>query len=212
MAVKSLWNYRAVTSLSLDTPASAPAPRFHALTVFTGSASGADLDYTEEVRRLGTALAGAEISVVYGGGKVGLMGQIADAALEAGGEVHGIIPEVLIGREVGHHGLTSLEIVEDMHTRKSRMAELGDGFIALPGGMGTLEEFFEVWTWQYLGLHNKPVGLYNVKGFWDPLLAMVDHMVDEGFMSAWRREALVISADPQDLISQLRAWTPPAGH
>lgn len=201
-----------MTSLSPDTPATTPDRRFDALTVFTGSASGADLDYTEEVRRLGAALAGAEIGVVYGGGKVGLMGQIADAALQAGGEVHGIIPEVLMGREVGHHGLTSLEIVPDMHTRKSRMADLGDGFIALPGGMGTLEEFFEVWTWQYLGLHAKPVGLYNVKGFWDPLLAMVDHMVDEGFMSAWRRDALVISTDPQDLIRALRSWTPPIGH
>lgn len=199
-----------MTPLTPGTPPTPEDHRFNALTVFTGSASGADLDYTEEVRRLGTDLAGAGVSVIYGGGKVGLMGQIADAALEAGGEVHGVIPEVLMGREVGHHGLTSLEIVPDMHTRKSRMAELGDGFIALPGGMGTLEEFFEVWTWQYLGLHAKPVGLYNVKGFWDPLLAMVDHMVDEGFMAAWRRQDLVISSEPEDLITQLRAWTPPA--
>ncbi|GAA1137069.1 TIGR00730 family Rossman fold protein [Nesterenkonia lutea] len=192
-------------------PSAAAAGRtseFRRLTVFTGSASGVDLGYTAEARRLGTALAGAGIGVVYGGGKVGLMGQIADAALEAGGEVHGVIPEVLMSREVGHQGLTSLELVQDMHTRKSRMADLGDGFVALPGGMGTLEEFFEVWTWQYLGLHTKPVGLYNVQGFWDPLLAMVDHMVAEGFMSAWRREALVISDDPQELIRQLRSWTP----
>jgi len=161
---------------------------------------------------LGTALANAGISVVYGGGKVGLMGQIADATLEAHGTVHGVIPEVLMDSEVGHHGLSSLEVVADMHSRKSRMAELGDGFIALPGGMGTLEEFFEVWTWQYLGLHTKPVGLYNVKGFWDPLLVMVDHMVAEGFMAAWRRDALVISSDPQDLIQQLRVWEPASDH
>lgn len=181
---------------------------FGSLTVFTGSASGADPDYTTAARELGADLAAAGFSVVYGGATVGLMGQIADAALEAGGEVHGVIPEVLMNREVAHQGLTSLELVPDMHTRKSRMAELGDGFLALPGGMGTLEEFFEVWTWQYLGLHAKPVGLYNVKGFWDPLLSMVDHMVAQGFMSPARRDALVISADPQDLIHQLRAWTP----
>nr|WP_218221406.1 TIGR00730 family Rossman fold protein [Nesterenkonia sp. Act20] len=178
------------------------------MTVFTGSASGTDPEYTTETRELGSALAAVGISVVYGGAMVGLMGHLADAALGAGGEVHGVIPEVLMDREVAHQGLTSLELVPDMHTRKSRMAELGDGFIALPGGMGTLEEFFEVWTWQYLGLHAKPVGLYNVKGFWDPLLRMVEHMVAEGFMSPARRDALVISADPQDLITALRAWTP----
>lgn len=188
--------------------AAAPAAAFSSLTVFTGSTSGTDPDHTTAARELGGALAAAGISVVYGGATVGLMGHIADAALEAGGEVHGVIPEVLMDREVAHQGLTSLELVPDMHTRKSRMAELGDGFLALPGGMGTLEEFFEVWTWQYLGLHAKPVGLYNAKGFWDPLLRMVDHMVAQGFMSPARRATLVISADPQDLIAQLRDWTP----
>ncbi len=200
---------------SATTPGGTPArdspaqdSGFGSLTVFTGSASGTDPDYAEEIRELGTALAAAGIGVVYGGATVGLMGHIADAALEAGGEVRGVIPEVLMNREVAHQGLTSLELVPDMHARKSRMAELGDGFLALPGGMGTLEEFFEVWTWQYLGLHAKPVGLYNLKGFWDPLLSMVDHMVAEGFLSPARRDALVISADPQDLIHQLRAWSP----
>lgn len=184
---------------------------FSRLTVFTGSATGADLVYQRQTRGLGAALAHAGLDLVYGGGKVGLMGQIADAALEAGGEVHGVIPEVLVQKEIGHTGLTRLEVVADMHARRTRMAELGDGFVALPGGMGTLEEFFEVWTWQYLGLHRKPVGLYNVHGFWDPLLRMIDHMVAEGFMARWRREALVISSEPEDLIAQLRRWQPPEG-
>lgn len=179
------------------------------LTVFTGSATGADLGYQREVRRLGTQLAHEGIGVVFGGGRVGLMGHIADAALEAGGEAHGVIPDVLVEREAAHPGLTRLDVVADMHERKRRMAEHGDAFIALPGGMGTLEEFFEAWTWQYLNIHHKPVGLYNIGGFWDPLLAMVDHMVAEGFMAEWRRDALVISDEPQELIAALRAWSLP---
>ena len=182
---------------------------FRRLTVFTGSATGTDLIYQREVRALGAALAGAGIGLVYGGGKVGLMGQIAEAVLDSGGEVHGVIPEVLVQKEIGHTGLTRLDVVADMHARKTRMADLGDGFIALPGGMGTLEEFFEAWTWQYLGLHCKPVGLYSVNGFWDPLLRAVDHMVAEGFMAQWRRDALVVSGQPEDLITQLRVWRPP---
>lgn len=179
------------------------------LTVFTGSATGADLDYQYEVRRLGRTLAEEGIGIVYGGGKVGLMGHIADAALEAGGEVRGIIPQVLVEREIAHPALTHMDLVEDMHDRKKKMADYGDAFIALPGGMGTLEEFFEAWTWQYLNIHAKPVGLYNVRGFWDPLLAMVDHMVAEGFMAEWRRDALVISDEPQELVVRLREWELP---
>ncbi|WP_246836164.1 TIGR00730 family Rossman fold protein [Nesterenkonia sp. NBAIMH1] len=177
------------------------------LTVFTGSASGADLAYQRETRRLGAALAEADVEVVYGGGKVGLMGQIADSTLEAGGRVTGVIPEVLVSREVAHRGLTELEIVEDMHARKARMAELGDAFVTLPGGMGTLEELFEAWTWQYLGLHTKPVALYGTKRFWDPLVEMIDHQVAEGFIAEWRRDALVVADTPDELISTLRAWT-----
>lgn len=166
--------------------------------------------HRETTRRLGAALAEAGIAVVYGGGRVGLMGTIADSALEAGGEVIGVIPEVLVEREVAHEGLTDLEVVPDMHARKARMAQLGDAFVALPGGMGTLEELFEVWTWQYLGIHAKPVALYSPEGFWDPLLAMIDHQVAEGFIADWRRDALVTAADPDRLISQLQAWRPPA--
>ncbi|GAA1813849.1 LOG family protein [Nesterenkonia flava] len=180
------------------------------LSIFTGGASGHDLTYQREVRRFGAAVAQAGIGIVYGGGKVGLMGQVADAALEAGGEVTGIIPEVLTEREVAHQGLTHLEVVPDMHTRKARLGELGDAFVTLPGGMGTLEELFEVWTWQYLGIYAKPVALYNTKGFWNPLLKMIDHQVAEGFIAGWRRDALVIADTPEDLLDQLRAWEPPA--
>lgn len=179
------------------------------LTVYTGSASGHDLIYQQQVRALGTALAEGGIGVVYGGGKVGLMGQIADSTMEAGGQVIGVIPEVLIGREVAHQGLTQLDVVDNMHTRKARMGELGDAFLALPGGMGTLEELFEVWTWQYLGIHTKPVALYNVKGFWNPLLEMIDHQVREGFIASWRRDALVVAETPESMITQLHAWQPP---
>lgn len=180
------------------------------ITVFTGGASGHNLTYQQHVRALGTEFARAGIGVVYGGGKVGLMGQIADSALEANGEVIGVIPEVLMEREVAHRNVTYLEIVPDMHFRKARLGELGDAFVALPGGMGTLEELFEVWTWQYLGIHAKPVALYNIKGFWNPLLEMIDHQVAEGFIAGWRRDALVIADTPGDLISQLQAWRPPA--
>lgn len=179
------------------------------LTVFTGGASGHDLSYQRQVRHLGGALAQAGIGVVYGGGKVGLMGQIADSCLEAGGQVIGVIPEVLVEREVAHQGVTQLEVVPDMHARKARLGALGDAFVALPGGMGTLEELFEVWTWQYLGIHAKPVALYNTKGFWSPLLKMIDHQVDEGFIASWRRDALVIADQPEDLVAKIRAWQPP---
>lgn len=179
------------------------------ITVFTGGASGHNLDYQQQARSLAATLGRTGIGVVYGGGKVGLMGQIADSALEAGGEVYGVIPEFLMQREAAHRGLTELEIVADMHVRKSRLGALGDAFVALPGGMGTLEELFEVWTWQYLGIHAKPVALYNTNGFWNPLLAMIDHQVKEGFIAAWRRDALVVAETPDDLIAQLRRWHPP---
>lgn len=185
-----------------------PAYPLRRLTIFTGSATGTDLSYQQEVRKLGQVLAAQGVGVVYGGGKVGLMGQVADAVLDSGGEVYGVIPDVLIDKEMGHPGLTQLDVVPDMHTRKQRMAQLGDAFVALPGGMGTLEEFFEAWTWQYLDIHSKPVGLYNVGGFWDPLLAMVDHMVAAGFMSQWRRDVLVVSDTPEDLLAQFQAWPP----
>ena len=179
------------------------------LTIFTGSSTGSDLIYQREAHTLGHRLAQAGIGVVYGGAKVGLMGIIADAALEAGGEVIGVMPQGLKDQEIAHPELSQLHVVADMHQRKKMMAELGDGFVAFPGGMGTLEEFFEAWTWQYLGIHGKPVGLYNVESFWQPLLEMVDRMVAEGFLAPWRRDALILSEDPDTLLEHLQAWELP---
>lgn len=179
------------------------------MAIFTGGASGRDTVYERSAREVGAALAEAGLGVVCGGGRVGLMGHIAEAALRAGGEVIGVIPQVLVDREEAHRGLSRLEVVADMHTRKARFAELSEAFVALPGGMGTLEELFEVWTWQYLNIHSKPVALYNVGGFWEPLLQMIDHQVAEGFIADWRRDALVVADEPADLIAQLRSWRPP---
>ncbi len=176
------------------------------VTAFTGSSPGTDPSYARAVAELGTHLAGNGIGVVYGGGHVGLMGALADATLAAGGDVVGIIPEALVRRELGHPELTRLEVVADMHQRKQRMADLGDAFVALPGGIGTLEEFFEAWTWQQLGLHAKPVALYDVGGFWDPLVAMVDHMVAAGFLGVEYRDRLILAGSPAELVDALRAW------
>lgn len=179
--------------------------------MFTGSADGARPGYSEAVSALARELARREIGLVYGGGRVGLMGRIADAALEAGGRVTGVMPQALVDGEIAHTGLTTLEVVADMHERKLRMASLGDAFIALPGGAGTLEEFFEVWTWQQLGIHGKPVALYDVDGFWQPLLTMIDRLVDEGFLAARYRDALIVARSPDELFAAWESWRrPPA--
>ena len=157
---------------------------------------------------LGRHLAERGLTLVYGGGAVGLMGTVADAALAAGGEVIGIIPQSLQEAEIGHKGLTRLEVVDGMHARKARMAELADAFIALPGGLGTLEELFEVWTWGQLGYHAKPLGLLEVNGFYDPLLTFLDHLVDERFVRAEHRGMLQRGASPEALLDSLAAWTP----
>lgn len=155
--------------------------------VFCGASPGASPVYQEAAVALGRHLAERGLTLVYGGGAVGLMGTVADAALAAGGEVIGIIPQSLQEAEIGHKGLTRLEVVDGMHARKARMAELADAFIALPGGLGTLEELFEVWTWGQLGYHAKPLGLLEVNGFYDPLLTFLDHLVDERFVRAEHR-------------------------
>ncbi len=142
--------------------------------VFCGSNPGNDPVYAAGARAMGAEIARRGLVLVYGGGAVGLMGIVANAALEAGGEVHGVIPEALRRKEVGHHGLTRLEVVDTMHTRKARMAELSDGFVAMPGGIGTFEELFEIWTWGQLGIHTKPLGLLNIAGFYDPLAQFLD--------------------------------------
>ncbi|MFI8416948.1 TIGR00730 family Rossman fold protein [Serratia sp. NPDC078593] len=170
--------------------------------VFCGASEGVTSDYAENARKLGHTLATQGRRLIYGGGKKGLMGIVADAVLEAGGEVVGIIPERLVEAETAHRGLTSLEVVPDMHTRKARMAAMADGFIALPGGIGTMEELFEIWTWGQIGYHSKPVGLLDVNGFYHPLNAFLQHVADQGFMRHDYLSTLHLSDSPQTLLQQ----------
>ncbi|PSL12205.1 hypothetical protein CLV44_11939 [Marinobacterium halophilum] len=179
------------------------------ITVFCGSSNGTDPIYQQTARELGGVFAEQGIELVFGGGHVGLMGTIADAVLANGGHVHGVIPEYLQSRELAHEGLTVLEVVPDMHARKARMAELADAFVALPGGIGTLEELFEVWTWGQLGHHEKPVVLYNVNGFYDPLLAFVERMRDEGFIRAAHTKMLQVVDTPDALLAALQDYRAP---
>lgn len=178
--------------------------------VFCGASTGHDPAYKEAAIALGQALARQGITLVYGGGAVGLMGVVADAALAAGGEVIGIIPQSLKDAEVGHTGLTRLEVVDGMHARKARMAELADAFIALPGGLGTLEELFEVWTWGQLGYHRKPLGLLDINHFYSKLSHFLDHLVEQGFVKAPHRNMLQRSDSPRTLLAMLEHWTPTA--
>jgi uncharacterized protein (TIGR00730 family) len=179
------------------------------LCVFCGSSIGREPGYRRLAEALARELAGRGIGIVYGGASVGLMGALADAALAAGGEVIGVIPRALIEREIGHSGLTELRIVESMHERKALMAELADGFVALPGGVGTLEELFEVWTWAQLGLHAKPCALLDTDGFFGPLVAFLDHLVEAGFVRAAHRAMLVTAQSPEELLTAFAAYRPP---
>ena len=176
--------------------------------VFCGASTGTNPAYREAAVALGRALAERKLTLVYGGGAVGLMGIVADAALAAGGEVIGNIPQSLMDKEIGHKGLTRLEVVDGMHARKARMAELSDAFIALPGGLGTLEELFEVWTWGQLGYHSKPLGLLDVNGFYSKLGDFLDHLVQERFVRAEHRGMLQLSETPDELLQTLRQWQP----
>jgi len=173
------------------------------LAIFCGSNKGVNTKYAEAARTVGQLLAKKDIGVVFGGGKVGLMGVVADAALEQSGEVIGVIPEKLMEREVGHTGLTEMHVVKTMHERKAMMAMLSDGFVALPGGIGTIEEIIEVFTWHQIGYHNKPCAFLNTDGYYDKFFHFFDHMVEEGFLSAKQRDELIIAQDPQELISKL---------
>jgi uncharacterized protein (TIGR00730 family) len=179
------------------------------LCVFSGSSPGGHPDYALAAAELGRALAARGIGLVYGGASVGLMGTIADATLEADGEVVGVIPQALVDREIAHPGVTDLHVVGSMHERKARMADLADGFIALPGGMGTLEELFEVYTWTQLGLHAKPLGLLDVRGYYGRLAAFLDHAVAERFVTAEHREMLVVEREAGAMIEAFRRWRPP---
>jgi len=173
------------------------------LCVFCGSSTGIDGRYLLAARELGGALAARGVGLVYGGAGVGLMGALADAVLEAGGDVVGVIPESLERKEVAHRGLRDLRVVSSMHERKALMAELADGFVALPGGIGTLEELFEVWTWAHLGYHAKPCAIYNVAGFYTGLTAFLDHVAAAGFLMPQSREMLIVEDSLEHLLARL---------
>ncbi len=178
--------------------------------VFCGSSSRARGVYIEAARRTGAEIARRGLRLVYGGASVGLMGALADAALDAGGEAIGVIPAALVAKEVAHTRLTEQHVVESMHDRKALMNELSDAFLALPGGLGTLDELFETLTWAQLGFHAKPVGLLNVEGFFDPLLAFCDRAVAEGFLHPAHRAMILVSADPAALLDAMPSHVPPA--
>ena len=177
--------------------------------VYCGSSLGNQKIYREMAEAMGALLARRGIGLVYGGGNVGLMGVVADAALAAGGEVIGVIPRALADREIAHAGVTDLRVVDSMHTRKALMAELSDAFIAMPGGVGTFEEFFEAVTWTQLGVHRKPCGLLNVGGFYAPLAAFIDQAVTEGFIKPIHRAMIVVDDDPERLLNSLASMELP---
>lgn len=171
--------------------------------VFCGSSMGSKPEYRHVAEELGRALVERGWGLVYGGGSIGLMGAVADAVLQAGGEVIGVIPEMLAIKELLHTGVTQMHVVPNMHVRKALMAESSEAFIALPGGYGTFEELLEVITWSQLGIHGKPIGLLNVSGFYDRLIALFDHAIEEGFIRPEQRRLIVVSDDPRDLLDQI---------
>ena len=173
------------------------------LAVYCGSASGSDLRFADATRALAAAMVESHVDLVYGGGRLGLMGIVADAVLAGGGRVYGVIPAALVDLEVAHTGLTELHQVHTMHERKALMTELADGFVALPGGIGTLDELFEAWSWNALGYHAKPFCLLDVAGFWDQLIGFIDHAAASGFLSPARRAQLLVASTPDDALKQL---------
>src|ERR671933_58213 len=177
--------------------------------VFCGARSGVNRTYEEGDRLLGRALSEAGVALVYGGGRVGLMGVLADAVLGSGGEAIGVIPKALVRREIAHMGLSDLRVVGSMHERKALMSELSEGFVALPGGIGTLEEFFEVLSWAQLGVHRKPCGLLNVEGYYDPLLAFFDSVVARGFLSEEHRSMVLVETEPEPLLEAFARYRAP---
>jgi len=184
-----------------------PAP-LSSVAVYCGSNRGASPLFAESTASLGRALAERGISLVYGGGHVGLMGTVADSVLENGGKAHGVITRSLQAKELAHHGLTSIRVVETMHDRKAAMADAADAFVMLPGGYGTLDEFFEVLTWTQLGIHAKPCGILDVAGYFAPLRAFLDGAVTAGFVHQAHRDMIVVDDDPGGLLDRLADWTP----
>lgn len=181
-----------------------------AICVFCGSSYGTREAYADAARATGRAIAEQGYTLVYGGAKVGLMGTVADAALNAGGKVIGVLPKALEDKEIGHEGLTDLHLVGSMHERKAMMADLSDAFIALPGGVGTLEEIFEVWTWGQLGYHSKPCGFLNIEGYYDDLIRFLDHQTDQGFTKDVMRAMVQIAGTPEEMIGLFENYTPPS--
>jgi uncharacterized protein (TIGR00730 family) len=181
----------------------------HRVCVFCGSSPGARPEYAEAASAVGRLLAASDITLVYGGASVGLMGVLADATLKAGGRVIGVIPRALVDQEIAHTGLTELRVVESMHQRKAEMADLSDGFLALPGGLGTLEELFEIWTWGNLGYHQKPCGLLNTSEYYTSLLKFVDDMVVEKFVRETQRGMLIVDRDAETLLRAMGEFRPP---
>lgn len=177
--------------------------------VFCGSSQGFAPEYALAAQEMGKAIAQRGWTLVYGGGNVGLMGVVADAALAAGGRVVGVIPQALLARELGHCGVTELRVVDTMHERKAMMADLSDAFIALPGGIGTFEEFFEVLTWAQLGIHQKPCGLINTRGYYDPVLTLLGNSVKEGFLKETHRSMVLQADKPDDLLRRMESYQPP---
>jgi uncharacterized protein (TIGR00730 family) len=199
-----------VTRLELPgSPAGASPSPIRRVAVFCASNPGARPAYQQAAAELGRAIAAAGWGLVYGGGRVGMMGALADAALEAGGEVIGVMPHGLVQREVAHHRLTALHVVDSMHERKAMIAELADAFVTLPGGIGTLEEFFEAWSWAQLGVHRKPVAVLEVAGYWAPLIAMLRHTEGEGFLRGTLAEWLLVFDTPDAVVRGLPLATPP---
>lgn len=177
--------------------------------MFCGSNPGAQPEFADAARDVAAALVERELALVYGGGRVGLMGVIADEVLRRGGTAIGVIPRALRDREVGHTGLTELHVVETMHERKAMMADLADAFIAMPGGLGTIEEIFEIWTWGQLGIHSKPIGFLNVADYYSPLMQFLDHAVAAGFVRPQHRGVAMVDADPRSLLTRFASYTPP---
>lgn len=176
--------------------------------VYCGASVGNNLAYTKIAQQLGEQIANQGRKLIYGGGSKGLMGIIADSVLNSGGKVIGVIPQRLVMAETAHQGLTELIVVDDMHARKAKMSELADGFIALPGGIGTLEELFEVWTWSQIGYHSKPVGLLDVNSFYTPMQTFLQHVVNEGFVRQSYLDTLIVSKEPHQLLAQFDSYQP----
>lgn len=179
------------------------------IAVFCGSSFGKNDIYTEQAELLGEAIAKKGLGLIYGGAKVGLMGVIANAALDAGGKVIGVLPHFLQTKEIAHTELTELVLVDTMHDRKAKMSELCDGVIAIPGGYGTMEEFFELLTWGQLGLHKKPVAILNINGFYDGLITLIDNMVTQGFLKQFNRDMLLVDDNIEKLLIKMEHYTPP---